>query len=288
MAEFKKIGAETVPSAQRAGTKIYFEGKADAYLFKEYWFPQHNDKISFEAAKHSEELADSGGGCRAVRIRVENYNEIHRQTRAYGIVDRDSLLDNNNPNEVLFYESDDAMFLQKNFNDNIYTLSRWEIESYALSLENIKGRVKDKTFDESIASQDFSMLEESIILHTCASILSLKTGTRASLNTKDKDIASVKSRLKEIFSVSDEELDIEQGKIAEFGNNESSFEYRWERLSRLLDAKKALVQINDFFKDQLSGDKKKGFSLLGNELLSHTEPPDEISDFIESRVLSSG
>lgn len=288
MADFKKIeqesGAASIYSEQQAGKKVFLEAETDAFLFKVYWFSEMADRISFEAASEGKR-GDKGGGCKAVEQRVTSHNELHSSEKAVGIVDRDSLLETN---PELFYETDDDVFYQHNFVDNIYTLNRWEIENYGLDLENIQQSVKAKTFNNTVASSAFESLEQAMVLHTCASTFATIKATKAKFNPQETDVTEIRERLKHSFSISDDELAKEQQKITAFDNNETSFEERWNRLARLLDGKKVIEQLDQFYKNQLSGEVKKKFAITGRDLLAKVvEPPQELVDFIDQKVLGA-
>lgn len=283
MADFKriakKLGSNAIHSEQQAGKKIFFEAPSDAFLFKDYWFSELADRISFEPA--SEEDVESGG-CNAVKQKVTSHNNQHRTEKAFGIVDRDSLLATN---PDLFYQADDSVFYQHNFINNIYTLNRWEIESYGLGLDNIRQCVKDKTLSESPADSSFEQLQQTMVLQTCASTFATLKSKKPEMNPNETDCETIRKRLEQVFSVSQTDINEEQSRITAFCDLEQDFEQRWFDLAKILDGKKVIGQLNNFYKNQLNREAKKGFSITGRELLSRVQPPQEIIDFIHQKIL---
>nr|VFJ51507.1 MAG: Protein of unknown function (DUF4435) [Candidatus Kentron sp. DK]VFJ61769.1 MAG: Protein of unknown function (DUF4435) [Candidatus Kentron sp. DK] len=103
---------------------LYVESKDDdgddVTVFKQYWFEELGDVLKFIGAS----------GCAQVIKRVEGDRE--RDIKAFGIVDRDSLISDRNEWRLFFGEDDETFRAAQPFGPYIHVLFRWEMENYLL------------------------------------------------------------------------------------------------------------------------------------------------------------
>jgi len=266
----------------KGGIKVFLESEADLVIFKKKWFVDLNDEIDFQSAEP--ELGKGGGGYNAVLERVSarrDENEI-----AYGIVDRDSLLERG----AIFWEIDNDKFhKQQPFDKYIHVLKRWEIENYLLHPDVLAELIADKklSFSTPSAAAIAQMIldtEEDLITVTTLSTIGVPKGKSPEEGFGYKASGDIlREKVLKHLNLSNEDNIFEQhrAKIKSFAENTTDPITRWDKLSRLLDGKRMLYRLQMIFnqeglKDMASergvlADKTKKLGLVDAEILDFFE-----------------
>ena len=247
MSSFKKLPSDTLDSKYEAGIKVIMESEEDVSIFRDHWFPRYQHKLRFESA---EDGNIGGGGCGAVRRKVDDARA--RRLSAFGIVDRDTLLSDGKTD--IFWETDDANFsAAQPYGNFIHVLRRWELENYLLRSEAFSAEIRrrDLRARPVIESQTLLSQHEDDLVDLTALTTFMMSQNEKSPNTgfgldssgqqlKDKIGTHLGSKLP---GRGYSDLDSDVSKIFTFSEGHQAPDKRWERLTRILDGKKALNRI---------------------------------------------
>ena len=218
--------------------------------FKELWLSHLNDKISFLPAK--EEITDESnkktpyvGGCDSVKALVKWHNERHQHQKAFGVVDRDTLLNNRDQREELFFEPNDEIFREQQCWPNIYVHTHWEIENHLLHTDFLLDRIKaiDPDFTLDTAAIENLAVQASMK----KSLLSFFSDTK---NKKiNIDVSCTEEEFEQLatqrFEVTVERCRELKQKMRQFMDESEQAENRWNQLIRVLDGKGTLLFLNN-------------------------------------------
>jgi hypothetical protein len=286
MSSFKKIGADFIGSKYEGGIKVFLESTEDVRIFSDHWFSHYQDKICFESAENDDKKG--GGGCNAVLRKVKEAE--NQQLIAYGIVDRDKLLGDPD-NQDIFWETDDDKFhAALPYGHKIHVLRRWEMENYLLKPEAFKAELQCRVFKRSASAPEITAgtllnYENDLIKLTA---LSTVLGNKGIPDNKDIGRAYSEEKLHiEInnyllphkITLESTEFTRDISQISAFANDEENPEMRWDKLSRILDGKKALKKYCALFNREYEligfqyADEVKG--CLANKIASKRELLDE-------------
>ncbi|MBF0131944.1 MAG: DUF4435 domain-containing protein [Magnetococcales bacterium] len=156
---------------------LYLESREDVEIFRERWFKDATEWVEFVPVDNPD---GGGGGSSEVLKRVQADRE--NQVAAFGIVDRDVLLNHNAMDGSLnwnaFLEPDHDIFEAARYlGPNIKILRRWEIENYLLHPEAISKLLENMEAKEQVhcsgqtASQCLLGFSEVAILMTAANLV---------------------------------------------------------------------------------------------------------------------
>ncbi len=147
--DFKGVAADLIGSKYEGGIKVFLESEEDVRIFSDHWFSQYQDKIRFESAEDGDK---SGGGGNAVLRKVKAAKE--NQLIAYGIVDRDTLFEDN---QNIFWETDDDKFHAASpYGHSIHVLRRWEMENYLLKPEAFRAELQCRIHKRSTSAPEIT------------------------------------------------------------------------------------------------------------------------------------
>lgn len=293
MSSFKKIAPDFIGSKYEGGIKVFLESTEDVRIFSDHWFSDYQDKISFESA--GKDGKKSSGGCTAVLRKVREAQS--QQLTAYGIVDRDTLLKDNK--QDVFWETDDTKFHAASpYGDNIHVLRRWEMENYLLKPEAFKSELRCKTLNRlepEITAKTLLNHEDDLIKLTTLSTILANKESSVKFTSEGFGSANIGEDLHNKINnylstygmtLESSEFLEDMAKILAFANNEQSPDARWDKLSRILDGKRALYKFCSIFNKEygLKGfqfaDEVKGS--LADRIASKRELLDEeLCDTIE-------
>ncbi|SEH04476.1 Uncharacterised protein [Candidatus Venteria ishoeyi] len=259
------------------------------------------EQISFESAEP--QIGEGGGGCTQVIEQVEQYRS--QGFTAFGIVDRDILLSKsaNEENaekadqyETLFWQTDDNQFLATQiFGEHIHVLKRWELESYLLKPEALQARIKSKKLSQNVMSVDevTQALIDNEDNFITVTILSTYAANMLGKNSSDKfEVQNhgevLETKVKNQLGINgSNDFYIHYDKIKLFAEQEDNISIRWDKLSRLLDAKRVLYRFeknnmfNGIFKD-MESERGDLADFIKNKPLIDTELIDFIDHILES------
>jgi hypothetical protein len=265
MSSFKRIAPDFIGSKYEGGIKVFLESTEDVRIFSDHWFGHYQDKICFESAE--EDGNNGGGGCNAVLRKVKEAES--QQLTAYGIVDRDKLL-GDDENQDIFWETDDDKFHASSpYGDNIHVLRRWEMENYLLKPEAFRAelqcRIINRSAPEITAATLLNHEKDLIKLTALSTVLANKSipapdegyGRACSGENLHTELNKYLSSSKITLESSEFSNDINQ--ISAFTNNEQNPDMRWDKLSRILDGKRALHKFCSIFHREY---KLEGFKFV--------------------------
>lgn len=247
MGSFKNLSTDFIGSRYEGGIKVILESEEDVRIFRDHWFSHHQDKLRFESAEDGKQ---GGGGCNAVVRRVGEAQD--QQVAAFGIVDRDMLLSDDKPE--IFWETNDTEFHSAlPYGDRIHILRRWELENYLLKPEALSAEVARRVSRSPtplISSETLLHLENDLVDVTA--LTTFMVGKRKSSPNpgfgqghSGQDLRNdIECHLRKVLQdtgYSHLSEDIE--KIKTFFEQEHDFGKRWDKLTRILDGKKALSRI---------------------------------------------
>ncbi len=249
MASFKQVQAEFVDARYEGGTRVFLESAEDVRIFSDHWFGHKQDKLRFVSAEGDQ---SGGGGCQAVISKVQEAKS--QDIKAYGIVDRDTLLSDQNFD--LFWETDDIKFhAAQPYGDAIHVLRRWELENYLLHptafSEEVSKRVS-RSPAPIISAQIFLDQSEDIIKLTALTTISVahgKTSPQPGFGSQcsgaDLDSEINKHLNNQLGEHSNRNSDFEKdaNRIKAFCQETDNTENKWNALSRILDGKKSLMRL---------------------------------------------
>lgn len=270
MASFKKITTQNVDALYERRTRVFLESAEDVGIFMYRWFSHKQDKLHFVSAEGGQ---SGGGGWQAVLDKVKDANS--RNVKAYGIVDRDSLLAVAND---LFWETDDANFhASQPFGDTIHVLRRWELENYLLQpaafaeevgRRGFRSAASDVTADTFLALAD-ELIELTVLAVSKANPYKFTTSSNTDLNF-DKE-GAIK-------------------KLKAFGQAAKHPEEQWDKLSRILDGKKSLqrlcVSLGKSFNLKSMSPWKEMYGCLADNIASKQTIDIELVNLIDRLALS--
>lgn len=292
MSSFKRIAPDFIGSKYEGGIKVFLESTEDVRIFSDHWFSHYQDKICFESAE--DDGNKGGGGCDAVLRKVKEAE--NQQLTAYGIVDRDKLLGDDDK-QAIFWETDDNKFHAASpYGHNIHVLCRWEMENYLLKPEAFKAelqcRISNRSAPEITAETLLNHEDDLIKLTALSTVLANK-----SISAPDEGFGraysgeSLHAELKNYLSsskitIESSEFSKDMSRISAFTSNEENPDVRWDKLSRILDGKRALHKFCSAFHREY---KLEGFKFvnevkgcLANRIASKRELLDEeLCDTIE-------
>lgn len=258
MSSFKGIAADFIDSKYEGGIKVFLESTEDVRIFSDHWFSDYQDKISFESAENDGNKG--GGGCNAVLRKVKEAE--NQQLTAYGIVDRDKLLGDDDK-QAIFWETDDDKFHAASpYGHNIHVLRRWEMENYLLKPEAFKAELQCRISNRlppEITAGTLLNYENDLIKLTALSTVLVNKG----IPDKSKDIgrrlSGEKLHLEINNYLSPHKMTLESSeflndtaRISAFAGNEENPGKRWDRLSRVLDGKRALYKLCSTFQQEFN------------------------------------
>jgi hypothetical protein len=285
MSSFKGISADFIDSKYEGGIKVFLESTEDVRIFSEHWFSDYQDKISFESAEEGGQ--NGGGGGNAVLRKVEEAE--NQRLKAYGIVDRDKLLGDAN-NQDIFWESDDDKFHAASpYGQNIHVLRRWEMENYLLKPEAFRAelgcRISNRLAPEITAGTLLNHEDDLIKLTALSTVLSNKSiaapeeGYGRAKSGNDLHVELNNYLSPHNMTLESNEFLNDTDRISAFANNEEDPEMRWDKLSRILDGKRALYKFCSIFHREFNiggfqfANEVKG--CLANRIASKRELLDE-------------
>ncbi len=253
MSSFKGVAADFIDSKYEGGIKVFLESTDDVRVFSDHWFSEYQDKISFESAEGDGNKG--GGGCNAVLSKVKEAE--NQQLTAYGIVDRDKLLGDDDK-QAIFWETDDDKFHSASpYGDNIHVLRRWEMENYLLKPEAFRAelqcRISNRSVSEITAGTLLNHEDDLIKLTALSTVLSNRSitapeegyGRAKSGNALHVELNNYLSPHN--MTLESSEFSNDTNRISAFANNEEDPEMRWNKLSRILDGKRALYKFCSIF-----------------------------------------
>ena len=260
MPSFKDLSVEfDVGSIYEGGIKVFVESEDDLAIIRDKWFFNHKDSLSFESVS---DVGGASGGCLKVIKRVRKFESDGRA--AFGIVDRDALLQDENFRDTLWWESDDELFAKSRpFGESVHVLRRWELENYLLRPSAIRQWLKDKLCspnEPNLGAADLLNHELDFINLSCISPLAISKAKPSpseqfGRGNTGQALANV---IQEHLSISEEEMASHKSKITAFAEENEDPAKRWERLNRMLDGKRVLYRLSDHFNNQF---KIKGQNL---------------------------
>jgi len=247
VASFKEIPTDFIGSQYEGGVKVILESKEDVRIFSDHWFADRQDKIRFESA---EEGATGGGGCHAVIRKVDEART--QRLIAFGIIDRDVLLADEKSD--IFWQTDDEMFDSAlPYGDHIHVLRRWELENYLLKPEAFSAELAcrvSRSPSPMVSSKFLLALEDDLVDVTALTTFMVSKGKNSPKPGFGQDHSGEKLRdaiqrhMSKMISHTDySHLSSDIDKIRAFSEREKEPNKRWERLTRLVDGKKALSRI---------------------------------------------
>ena len=287
MSGFKRMkDADQLVLKQRGGVVVFLESAEDFEIIHKRWFFDEGQDICFQAAD-SYGSGSGGGGCRAVIDLVSDARS--NGIKAYGLVDRDVLLADQN--WCLWWEyEDDAFSSARPYGAYVRVLLRWELENYLLDPDTMRTEAND---------------EEMTSAHTAASVLASCLGCANEL--KDKAAASIAARAANLtapapgfgcnpakdgaeLTAALQELLRKQGLddpgdamsnarqgVDRFDLPSAPPEVRWERLLRMLDGKASLKYISH--RTRIRFDERR--AALARRMFECGRIPGEIRGYIE-------
>ena len=260
MPSFKDLSVEfDVGSIYEGGIKVFVESEDDLAIIRDKWFFNHKDVLSFESVS---DLGGGSGGCRKVIDRVKEFKTGGRP--AFGIVDRDVLLQDEDFRDTLWWETDDELFAKSYpYGESVHVLRRWELENYLLHPDAIRQWLKDKLCSPDapdFKAEDILNHEQDFITLTCLSTLAVSKSRPSPKEQfgRDKTDKDLYDTIIEHLSTSKEEIEDHQSKIQAFSEKNNQPEARWERLNRMLDGKRILYRLSDHLNKSYD---KKGLNL---------------------------
>lgn len=156
----RQFDSAQVKGRYRHRVEIYVEGKDDSALFRNFWFGDLVDRVDFIEAENG---PVNHSGCEGVRRNVAAQRQ--RGILAFGLIDRDALLDTQLANET-----DDSTYLSRTasqYSHLHYTLL-WEIENYLIDPEALEQyRADSKAMG---AARPIAVVEQEIREH-CEALL---------------------------------------------------------------------------------------------------------------------
>lgn len=250
MASFKHVHAEFIDARYEGGTKVFLESAEDVRIFSDHWFSHKQDKLRFVSAEGDQ--SSGGGGCQAVISKVHEAQS--QDIKAYGIVDRDMLLSDQNFD--LFWETDDTKFhAAQPYGDAIHVLRRWELENYLLHptafSEEVSRRVS-RSPAPIISAQTFMDQSDDMIKLTALTTISVahgKTSPQSGFGSQFSGVdldREIKQHLgKQMNNHPNRDCDYKEDvkRINAFCQETDSPENKWNALSRILDGKKSLMRL---------------------------------------------
>ncbi len=292
MSSFKWVAADFIDSKYESGIKVFLESTEDVRIFSDHWFSDYQDKISFESAEGDSNKG--GGGCNAVLRKVKDAES--QQLTAYGIVDRDKLLGDDDKQDIFWETDDDKFHAASPYGDNIHVLRRWEMENYLLKPEAFRAelqcRISNRSAPEITAETLLNHEDDLIKLTALSTVLANKSisapdegyGRAYSGERLHTELNNYLSSFEITLEANEFSKDISQ--ISAFASNEENPEVRWDKLSRILDGKRALHKFCSAFHREY---KLEGFKFvnevkgcLANRIASKRELLDEeLCDTIE-------
>lgn len=227
------------------GVIVYLESTDDVFIFKK-WFGNVLSKIQFESVSGEK----ANGGCRVVIQRLQELDDL--TVDYYGVVDRDALLNEIGTHELLWWETnDDVFFGASPFGDRVFVLNRWELENYLLHPEALAKRLHNRTMGK-ISYTDVSQLAEAILereddLVAVTVLATLGRGDRAPRHLQSDLGAVLWAKIKQETNTDDAKIELHKQKIIRFAESQSNPLQRWDKLSRMVDGKRAMVRIDGMF-----------------------------------------
>ncbi len=285
MSSFKRIAPDFIGSKYEGGIKVFLESTEDVRIFSDHWFSHYQDKICFESAE--DDGNKGGGGCNAVLRKVKEAE--NQQLTAYGIVDRDKLLGDADKQDIFWETDDDKFHASSPYGHNIHVLRRWEMENYLLKPEAFRAelqcRISNRLAPEITAETLLNHEDDLIKLTAFSTVLANKSisapdegfGRAFSGEGLHTELNNYLSSSKITLESSEFSKDINQ--ISAFTSNEKNPDMRWDKLSRILDGKRALHKFCSVFHREY---KLEGFKFvnevkgcLANRIASKRELLDE-------------
>lgn len=262
MSSFKELSTEyDVGSLYEGGIKVFVESEDDLAILRDKWFFNHKDTLSFES------VADPGGGSGGCRKVIAQVVEFERDGRpAFGIVDRDVLLQDENYRDTLWWETDDGRFAaNRPYGTSVHVLRRWELENYLLQPEAIRQWLKDKLCTPSelqfTAAEMLSHADDLITISCCSTLAVAKAKQSPSEQFgRKKTGKELRDTVRDHLASSNKEMTDHHSKIEAFAEGENDNARCWDRLSRMLDGKRALHRLSDHLKEEYGN---KSLDLLG-------------------------
>jgi hypothetical protein len=169
MASIAGLTTNQLKSRYRDKVEVYVEGKDDISIYKNYWFTELADRVSFIPAQDG---VINLPGCTGVERNVLAQREVGID--AYGLIDRDAVADINHasePNDVTYID------LNHSKNPYVYYTVRWELENYLIDPEileqervNAKTQGNDKRSSEIVIDEILAHCHI-LIAHAAANVV---------------------------------------------------------------------------------------------------------------------
>ena len=273
MSSFKDLSIEyNVGSLYEGGVKVFVESEDDLAILRDKWFFNHKDALSFESVS---DPGGGSGGCRKVLDRVKEFKRGGRP--AFGIVDRDVLLQDESFRDTLWWEADDELFAASHpYGESVHVLRRWELENYLLHPDAIRQWLKDKLCspdEPNFKAADILHHEQDFVTLTCISTLAVSKAKPSPSEQfgRDKTGEDLYDTILTHLSSSKEEIADHQSKIKAFAEENDHTEVRWERLNRMLDGKRILYRLSDHLNEQLRKEKPELIRRPGDHRWLHSK-----------------
>ncbi len=290
MADFKMTNKDAIKSDYEGGIKVYLESSDDTFIFKNKWFANYNDKISFEGADFDGSSSAGGGGCQVVIDKVRSDTDANKIS--YGIVDRDRLLSDPVFSDSLWWEINDDVFASANpYGDQIFVLHHWEIENYLLHPQALYDLGNDKLMGHieysspTEIAKKLCLSESDYLLLTLLSTISTKMRTTQASDGygrgKKDDLCGdplLQSVTEKLAIGPEDELFVSHKRNIESFSEDidanSQAITRWEKCSRMFDGKRLLGRLGkELFPDKgidLTNEKAVLASYVKNKKLVNT------------------
>ncbi|MEW5980389.1 MAG: hypothetical protein AB1898_31770 [Acidobacteriota bacterium] len=266
MSSFKDLSVEyDVGSLYEGGIKVFVESDDDLAILRDKWFFNQKDILSFES------VADPGGGSGGCRKVVNQVMEFKRDGRpAFGIVDRDVLLQDEGYRDTLWWETDDDVFAAAHpYGESVHVLRRWELENYLLQPEAVRQWLKDKLCspeEPNFGAAEMLRYEDDLITISCTSTLAVVKAKPAPNEQfgRDKSGKELRDTILSHLSSTAAEITTHYSKIQAFAEEQDHAETHWDRLSRMLDGKRVLHRLSESLNKY---HPKKNLSLFGDRAI---------------------
>jgi hypothetical protein len=227
------------------GVIVYLESTDDVFIFKK-WFGNLLSKIQFEPVSGEK----ANGGCRAVIQRLQELDDF--TVDYYGIVDRDALLNEIRTHESLWWEIDDNVFFGTSpFGDRVFVLNRWELENYLLHPKALAKRLYNRTMgkisytDASQLANDILQREDDLVAVTV--LATLGRGDRSPRYLQSQQGQTLWNQIQQDTNADNAKIELHKQNIIRFAESQAEPLQRWDRLSRMVDGKRAMVRIEGMF-----------------------------------------
>jgi hypothetical protein len=270
---------------QRGGVIVFVESEDDYQIFAERWFFGVGEKLTFEPADR-DTPERGGGGCGVVCSLVDK--AIVDGICAFGIIDRDSLM-NNNLWEIWWEENDERFLEYRPFGDRIRVLLRWELENYLLDPEAMETVIADKRLcavrsAETCACDCLKYADElknlattNIILQCTGSKINPGFGTNPRQTGSELHNKLITHLTNKSVPKPKEVMAEKRAFVDRFDQSDAEPLKRWERLTRMIDGKSALKYLGS----RLGVDIDQHRGALARRIWEQNRIPEDIQGYVD-------